>query len=211
VGLRVRRVDLLHGRVTVAEQVAEVNGRLIPGPPKTEAGRRTVTLPAAAAVALAEHLAAFAEPVLTGWSSRCPRAGICGGRTSVAAGGSLPRARPASRGCASTIYGTRPPPWRWRRGEHPGVDGAHGPHLAGGGASLPACDGRPGPGPSPSPWTSWSRPPPTFRRSVRPRSLMARTGARSQSVQAPRCSWRLTWVVVGGDDGTRTHDPLLAN
>ena len=61
VGLRVRRVDLLHGRVTVAEQVAEVNGRFIPGPPKTEAGRRTVTLPAAAAVALAEHLAEFAE------------------------------------------------------------------------------------------------------------------------------------------------------
>jgi integrase len=29
VGLRVRRVDLLHGRVTVAEQVTEVNGRLI--------------------------------------------------------------------------------------------------------------------------------------------------------------------------------------
>ncbi len=36
--------------------MAEVNGRLIPGPPKTEAGRRTVTLPAVAAVALAEHL-----------------------------------------------------------------------------------------------------------------------------------------------------------
>jgi integrase len=60
VGLRVKRVDLLHGRVTVAEQVAEVNGRLLPGPPKTEAGRRTVTLPAVAAVALAEHLANFA-------------------------------------------------------------------------------------------------------------------------------------------------------
>jgi integrase len=48
--------------VTVAEQVAEVNGQLIPGPPKTEAGRRTVTLPAVAAVALAEHLAEFADP-----------------------------------------------------------------------------------------------------------------------------------------------------
>jgi len=48
--------------VTVAEQVAEVNGQLIPGPPKTAAGRRTITLPAVAAVALAEHLAEFAEP-----------------------------------------------------------------------------------------------------------------------------------------------------
>jgi integrase len=62
VGLRVKRVDLLHGRVAVAEQVAEVNGQLIPGPPKTEAGRRTITLPAVAAVTLAEHLAEFAEP-----------------------------------------------------------------------------------------------------------------------------------------------------
>jgi hypothetical protein len=61
VGLRVKRVDLRHGRVTVAEQVSEVNGQLIPSPPKTEAGRRTVTLPAVAAVALAEHLAEYAE------------------------------------------------------------------------------------------------------------------------------------------------------
>ena len=75
VGLRVRRVDLLHGRVTVAEQVAEVNGRLIPGPPKTEAGRRTVTLPAVAAVALAEHLAEFAEPGPEGLVFPAPEGG----------------------------------------------------------------------------------------------------------------------------------------
>jgi integrase len=75
VGLRVRRVDLLHGRVVVAEQVAEVNGRLIPGPPKTEAGRRTVTLPAAAAVALAEHLAEYAEPGPDGLVFPAPEGG----------------------------------------------------------------------------------------------------------------------------------------
>jgi integrase len=75
VGLRVKRVDLLHGRVTVAEQVAEVNGRLIPGPPKTEAGRRTVTLPAVAAVALAEHLAEFAEPGPDGLVFPAPEGG----------------------------------------------------------------------------------------------------------------------------------------
>jgi integrase len=73
VGLHVKRVDLLHGRVTVAEQVAEVNGQLIPGPPKTEAGRRTVTLPAVAAVALAEHLAKFAEPGPEGLVFPAPR------------------------------------------------------------------------------------------------------------------------------------------
>jgi hypothetical protein len=72
VGLKVKRVDLLHGRVSVAEQVAEVNGRHIPGPPKTEAGRRTVTL-AVAAAALAEHLANFAEHLAPrGWCSRRP-------------------------------------------------------------------------------------------------------------------------------------------
>jgi integrase len=49
-------------RITVAEQVAEVNGRLIPGPPETDAGLRTVTLPAVAAFALAEHLGEHAEP-----------------------------------------------------------------------------------------------------------------------------------------------------
>jgi hypothetical protein len=43
VGLRVKRVDLLHGRITVAVQATEINGQFIWGPPKTEAGRRTVT------------------------------------------------------------------------------------------------------------------------------------------------------------------------
>jgi integrase len=75
VGLRVKRVDLLHGRVTVAEQVSEVNSQLIPGPPKTEAGRRTVTLPAVAAVALAEHLAQFAEPGPEGLVFPAPEGG----------------------------------------------------------------------------------------------------------------------------------------
>jgi integrase len=72
---KVKRVDLLHGRVTVAEQVAEVNGHLIPGPPKTAAGRRTITLPAVAAVALAEHLAEFAEPGPDGLVFPAPKGG----------------------------------------------------------------------------------------------------------------------------------------
>jgi integrase len=33
-GLRVKRVDLLHGRVTVAEQVTEVGHRFIPARPR---------------------------------------------------------------------------------------------------------------------------------------------------------------------------------
>jgi integrase len=75
VGLRVKRVDLLHGRVTVAEQVAEVNGQLLPGPPKTSAGRRTITLPSVAAVALAEHLTEFAEPGPEGLVFPAPKGG----------------------------------------------------------------------------------------------------------------------------------------
>jgi integrase len=46
----------------VAEQATEIDGQFTWGPPKTEAGRRTVTLPAVAAAALAEHLAACSQP-----------------------------------------------------------------------------------------------------------------------------------------------------
>jgi len=56
VGLRVRHVDLLHGTVRIAEQIAEVNGTFMVGPPKSEAGIRTVTLPTVAVAALADHL-----------------------------------------------------------------------------------------------------------------------------------------------------------
>jgi hypothetical protein len=55
-------VDLLHRQVTVAEQLTEVRGAFAVAPPKTAAGLRTVTLPTVAAEALAEHLAAYAEP-----------------------------------------------------------------------------------------------------------------------------------------------------
>jgi integrase len=61
VGLRAKRVDLLHQRITVAEQVTEIDGHFTWGPPKTEAGRRTVTLPVVAAAALAEHLATYSQ------------------------------------------------------------------------------------------------------------------------------------------------------
>jgi integrase len=56
VGLRLRHVDLLHGTVRVAEQISEVNGAFVVGPPKSDAGSRTVTLPAIAVAALAGHL-----------------------------------------------------------------------------------------------------------------------------------------------------------
>jgi integrase len=55
--LRRGRCDLLHGRLLVAEALAEVNGRLLFGPPKGHQ-ERTVALPASVVAALAEHLAA---------------------------------------------------------------------------------------------------------------------------------------------------------
>jgi integrase len=45
--------------VTVAEQLVEVNGVFLVGPPKSAAGRRTVSLPAAVVDVLAEHLAHY--------------------------------------------------------------------------------------------------------------------------------------------------------
>jgi integrase len=61
-GLRRRRVDLKRGIVTVAEQLVEVNGAFSVGPPKSTAGRRNVTLPAAVVDVLAEHLTHYTAP-----------------------------------------------------------------------------------------------------------------------------------------------------
>lgn len=61
-GLRRRRVNVLHRSVTVADILTEVNGRLDIGPPKTEAGKRTVVLPAFVLVDLERHLELWSEP-----------------------------------------------------------------------------------------------------------------------------------------------------
>jgi len=60
-GLRRRRVDLLHRTVAVAEILTEVNGKLDIGPPKTDAGRRTVVLSAFLVDELATHMAQRGE------------------------------------------------------------------------------------------------------------------------------------------------------
>jgi hypothetical protein len=54
---------VLHRRITVAEQLLEVRGRIAFGPTKTGSGLRTVTVtvPRVAAEALAEHLGVYAE------------------------------------------------------------------------------------------------------------------------------------------------------
>lgn len=62
-GLTRRGVDLLHRTVTVRvqRQVTRVGAHDV-GPPKTEAGRRTLVLPNAILPDLAEHLARWAGP-----------------------------------------------------------------------------------------------------------------------------------------------------
>ena len=45
-GLRVGRVDFLHSRLTVAEQITRgAKGAVVSGPPKSDAGRRTLSVP----------------------------------------------------------------------------------------------------------------------------------------------------------------------
>jgi integrase len=92
--LRVRRVDTMRGRVEVVEAVAEVNGALVVGPPKTHQ-TRTVPVPAFLRDLLAEHIAGrdqdalvFSAPrggILRGsnfrrqvWNDACARVGLEG-------------------------------------------------------------------------------------------------------------------------------------
>lgn len=54
-GLRVSNVDLLRRTIRVEEQLQEVGGKLLIGPPKTKAGTRSVSIPTALAEILGEH------------------------------------------------------------------------------------------------------------------------------------------------------------
>ena len=62
-GLRRRDIDPAAGTITVTGQLSEVKGKIeLDAPPKTAAGKRTVTLPAVVANGLVDHLATFTEP-----------------------------------------------------------------------------------------------------------------------------------------------------
>jgi integrase len=54
-------VDLEHGTVRVVNAVAEVNGKIVVGSPKSAAGRRTVAVPESVVAVLSEHVASFSE------------------------------------------------------------------------------------------------------------------------------------------------------
>ena len=64
-GLQHRHVDLSTGVVLVEQKLGEVNGVLEIDAPKTNAGRRSVALPALAVDELERHLRANVEPLAT--------------------------------------------------------------------------------------------------------------------------------------------------
>ncbi|MCC6434447.1 MAG: tyrosine-type recombinase/integrase [Acidimicrobiales bacterium] len=59
IGLRVGDLDLLRRTVRVERTATDVRGEVILGPPKTDAGRRTVPLPPPVVEALADHVARY--------------------------------------------------------------------------------------------------------------------------------------------------------
>ena len=58
-GLEAGGLDLLRRRLTVTQTLSDVAGELIVGPPKTDAARRTITLPAFLADELGAHLGQY--------------------------------------------------------------------------------------------------------------------------------------------------------
>ena len=60
--LRCCDIDLSTGKVLVPRKLAKLHNRLEFGPPKSEAGKRTVTQPAVALAVLRPHLLAFVNP-----------------------------------------------------------------------------------------------------------------------------------------------------
>jgi integrase len=66
--LQRHHVDLLHGTVRIEQaSVVPPGGRPVIGPPKTEAGRRTVAIPPNILPAVEEHLRRFVGPEPRAW------------------------------------------------------------------------------------------------------------------------------------------------
>ena len=87
VALRRDRVDLLHGKIRVAETVTELgSGDRFTGPPKTTAGRRTVAVPPNIAAIIEarlvpsgqSHQRSYSRPHRVGISAEFISASVCG-------------------------------------------------------------------------------------------------------------------------------------
>jgi integrase len=77
IGLRRHRVNTLKCEVRVAEQVTQPDSNaFITGPPKTDAGSRTITLPREVMQAFEIHLASYSEPGKQGLVFPSPGGGM---------------------------------------------------------------------------------------------------------------------------------------
>ena len=93
------RIDLLHGRIKVVEQYQELkDGTHMLGPPKSDAGIRTVAIPAMLKPELEAHLATFAAPGKKGLV-------FCGPERAAAAPGELVHRPGAGRWPSSASRG----------------------------------------------------------------------------------------------------------
>ncbi len=141
VALRRTRIDLLHRTVTVAEVLVETDdGRLHVGPPKSDAGRRTVAIPEVIVPDLESHLATYvgsgAEALLFTGAKGAP----LHRRNFAPKWGAAVRAAGVEH---LHFHDLRPAPHRQHPGrrdgcQHPGAHGPAGALLPAGGADLPA-------------------------------------------------------------------------
>ena len=132
-------VDLAAGTITVRRALVQRDdGTLQLGPPKSEAGRRTFTIPAALVPELAAHLDAVRRA-----ARRRARLRRRERRASAPVELVGPLEEGDGEGRRSRSAPPRPPPHvqhpdRRDRREHPRADAPHGPRLAAGRPALPA-------------------------------------------------------------------------
>ena len=97
-------IDVRARTVRIARQLTEQRGGgLVFGPPKSEAGRRTVAIPELITPDLAAHLVTYARPGDTGLSSRALRVRSCGTAIFAAGSGGQHSRRSGFLRCISTI------------------------------------------------------------------------------------------------------------
>jgi integrase len=101
-GLERRDVDILHRRNHIERTSYEVGGKLQIAPPKTEAGRRTVSIPPHLISSLEGHLRVFVGPGPPLRSSPGRRAGDWAGIPSMRPGGPLARVLGAQKSIFTT-------------------------------------------------------------------------------------------------------------
>jgi integrase len=102
--LRRSDIDFQARTVRISRQLSERRGGGFAfGPPKSDAGRRTVAIPSVITPDLAAHIVTYPRPVMTGSCSPAREAGRCGLATSAVASGTQLSRRP---GCRRSTFTT---------------------------------------------------------------------------------------------------------